>query len=146
MKPKLFNLFSWATLLTTFLLAMYSMFLQFWPYEVSVIENPMRTDKVCYEYDETIILRFNFDKRMDLKAEVDWLLVDGISYQLSARVEHITPGSKEVVRKFHVNEGIHSGTYHISNSITYRPTPIREINYVNRSNDFYIGECNNGKI
>lgn len=97
----------------------------FYPFN-PVTLNYVEIDKAQYCKGEYVEITLDFVKHMDIQAEVQWYIVDGIIYQLDSPGISRPVGDNHVVILKQVPISLLPGMYNLRTELTYRVHPFHQ--------------------
>jgi hypothetical protein len=77
-------------------------------------------------------------KNIAIPGVIDRQFIDGIVYQVPTFTTNRSIGCTNTIEYVYVPKALPEGTYHIDNTITYKPNPIRTVIYTVRTNNFTV--------
>jgi len=95
----------------------------FYPFQVTQL-NSIGIDKAAYCRGEWVQIEIDFTKYVDIQAEVQWFIVDGIVYQLDSPGITRPVGENKIIVSKQVPQSILPGRYNMRVEMEYKVHPL----------------------
>lgn len=101
------------------------LYFAFWPFKVTTL-NTISIDNTEYCRGDWVKIEMDFQKHMDVQAEVKWFIVDGVIFELDSPGVSRPQGDNHIIVEKQVPASIVPGTYHMRVEMTYRVHPLHK--------------------
>lgn len=138
MMRQLFYALAMSGIITANILALYLIYLSFYPIKVVELKSPPVVQESQAKPGDHVHVQLEFNKLKDYRSDIIWSLVNGEVYQIDSGRTIRQPGEHFIVRSLQIPESVDPDTYHIELDIEYEITPWRKVNYKWTTNTFQV--------
>ncbi len=129
----------WATFVSALLFMSMVAFYLFYPFQpVQLLTDPIPVVNKQVKAGETVTLKINFDKRMNINPQITYYLVDGFVLELSQASVSRAIGQNAVTREILIPQTSTKGMRKIRIELDYKINILRTVHYSWDSEEFEV--------